>query len=141
MYSFTSVFICVLLLLCNVFAYVVCISLTAYGPQCARLPIPPIATLPSCLWSRRIFHLSPRFSPHDFLSRCKSSILATRQHFTCSRSHAFRYGRQNRKSVFHKNQTHDFPTIIVCVCVCVFIKLHITAQSGLIILVILCHSH
>ena len=25
-------------------------------------------------------------------------------------------------------------------CVCVFIKLHITAQSGLVILVILCHS-
>ena len=29
---------------------------------------------------------------------------------------------------------------IVCVCVCVFIKLHITAQSGPVILVILCHS-
>ena len=29
----------------------------------------------------------------------------------------------------------------VCVCVCVFIKLHITAQSGLVILVIICHSH
>ena len=28
----------------------------------------------------------------------------------------------------------------VCVCVCVFIKLNITAQSGLVILVILCHS-
>ena len=26
------------------------------------------------------------------------------------------------------------------VCVCVFIKLHITAQSGVVILVILCHS-
>ena len=31
--------------------------------------------------------------------------------------------------------------ITVCVCVCVFIKLHITAQSGPVILVILCHSH
>ena len=31
--------------------------------------------------------------------------------------------------------------IYLCVCVCVFIKLHITAQSGLVILVILCHSH
>ena len=30
--------------------------------------------------------------------------------------------------------------VLVCVCVCVFIKLHITAQSGLVILVILCHS-
>ena len=29
----------------------------------------------------------------------------------------------------------------MCVCVCVFIKLHITAQSGPVILVILCHSH
>ena len=29
----------------------------------------------------------------------------------------------------------------VCVSVCVFIKLHITAQSGPVILVILCHSH
>ena len=27
------------------------------------------------------------------------------------------------------------------VCVCVFIKLHITAQSGPVIVVILCHSH
>ena len=26
-------------------------------------------------------------------------------------------------------------------CVCVFIKLHITAQSGPVILVVLCHSH
>ena len=33
--------------------------------------------------------------------------------------------------------------IIYCyiLCVCVFIKLHITAQSGLVILVIICHSH
>ena len=29
----------------------------------------------------------------------------------------------------------------VCVCVRVFIKLHVTAQSGPVILVILCHSH
>ena len=28
-----------------------------------------------------------------------------------------------------------------CLCVCVFIKLHITTQSGPVILVILCHSH
>ena len=30
--------------------------------------------------------------------------------------------------------------VFVCVCVCVFIKLHITAQSGLVILVIIWHS-
>ena len=31
--------------------------------------------------------------------------------------------------------------MLVCVSVCVFIRLHITAQSGPVILVILCHSH
>ena len=31
--------------------------------------------------------------------------------------------------------------VLLGVCVCVFIKLHITAQSGPAILVILCHSH
>ena len=41
-------------------------------------------------------------------------------------------GRQMRVNLFHHNH--------VCVCVCIFIKLHITAQSGLVILVILCHS-
>ena len=30
--------------------------------------------------------------------------------------------------------------VCVFVCVCIFIKLHITAQSGPVILVILCHS-
>ena len=29
----------------------------------------------------------------------------------------------------------------VCMYVCIFIELHITAQSGPVILVILCHSH
>ena len=33
------------------------------------------------------------------------------------------------------------PCVCVCVCVCVFVELHITAQSGPVILVILCHSH
>ena len=40
--------------------------------------------------------------------------------------------------------TYPAPVVVakgVCVCVCVFIKLHITAQSGLVILVIICHSH
>ena len=31
--------------------------------------------------------------------------------------------------------------VCVCVCVYIFIKLHITAQSDPVILVILCHSH
>ena len=45
---------------------------------------------------------------------------------------------------FHNKSPGTFYRVIlfsVCVvCVCVFIKLHITAQSGLVILVILCHS-
>ena len=31
--------------------------------------------------------------------------------------------------------------VFVYVCMCVFMKLHITAQSGPVILVIICHSH
>ena len=31
--------------------------------------------------------------------------------------------------------------LCVCMCVCVFIKLHITAQSGPVIVVALCQSH
>ena len=43
------------------------------------------------------------------------------------------------------NYRGDRPIVYICVCmyVCmyVFIKLHITTQSGPVILVILCHSH
>ena len=35
-------------------------------------------------------------------------------------------------------KTSEYVCVCVCVCVCVFIKLHITAQSGPVILVILC---
>ena len=35
----------------------------------------------------------------------------------------------------------ECPCVRVCVSVCVFIKLHITTQSGPVILVIICHSH
>ena len=37
--------------------------------------------------------------------------------------------------------TSVYVCVCVCVCVCVFIKLHLTTQSGPVILVILCHSH
>ena len=44
-----------------------------------------------------------------------------------------------------KNSQHTYPLapalFVFLMCVCVFMKLHITAQSGLVILVILCHSH
>ena len=43
--------------------------------------------------------ISSRFTPHNFLSRCKFSRLTTRQpmveFYLLSRSHAFRYGRKN----------------------------------------------
>ena len=52
----------------------------------------------------------------------------------CCHGNPFGDARQRRYiiSTFHN---------CVCVCVCVFIKLHITTQSGPVILVILCHSH
>ena len=40
-----------------------------------------------------------------------------------------------------KEDTLSLLVQCVCVCVCIFIKLHITAQSGPVIVVILCHSH
>ena len=64
----------------------VCTQLTADGPQRARLPIPPTATLPPYLWSRRIFSSLPVISrckcstlTCDILSRCKCSTLTTCQ--------------------------------------------------------------
>ena len=43
----------------HIIPIIVCISLTADGPQLARLSIPTTATLPSCLWSRRIIPSLP----------------------------------------------------------------------------------
>ena len=52
-------------------SYVVCTwrsSMSALypGPELARLPIPPTATLPSCLWSRRISPYLPGSRLTDF---------------------------------------------------------------------------
>ena len=50
-----------------------------------------------------------------------------------------------RETFFHVAPNYSTSSclicVCVCVCVCVFIKLHITTQSGPVILVILCHSH
>ena len=56
--------------------------------------------------------ISPRFTPYNFLSRCKFSTLTTRQPMveSYSRSHAFRYERTNTNPTFGKNRTHDFRT-------------------------------
>ena len=53
--------------------------------------------------------------------------------------------KKQQKKIENNNQillqvTSVERSACLCVCVCVFIKLHITAQSGLVILVILCYS-
>ena len=56
------------------------------------------SSLPSYLWSQRIFPSLPGSRLTIFLSRCKFSTLTTRQlmlNFTYSRFHAFRYERKN----------------------------------------------
>ena len=113
----------------------------------------PVVTkgLPISLW----------FTPYDFYRDASSALLQLVKQwsiFTYSRPHAFRYRRTNTiPALFGENRTHDFRTsryagylldhsgdeLFVCMYVCmyVFIKLHITTQSGPVILVILCHSH
>ena len=55
--------------------------------------------------------ISPRFTPYDFLSRCKFSTLTTRQPMvelyllTFPR---FPLRKKEHKSYFGKNRTHDF---------------------------------
>ena len=46
----------------------------------------------------------------------------------------------NSKFIKATHRTKIYVCMYVYVYVCIFIKLHITAQSGLVILVILCHS-
>ena len=63
-------------------------------------------------------------------------------HFPCSADHEQDW---QPCSVDPYPATVYCSSVCVCLCVCeyvcVFIKLHITAQSGPVILVILCHSH
>ena len=57
--------------------------------------------------------ISPRSTPYDFLSRCKFSILITRQPIVEFYSLAFpRFPlrKKEQKSYFGKNRTHDFRT-------------------------------
>ena len=61
--------------------------------------------------------ISPRFTPYNFLSRCKSSNFTTRQpmvelyFLTFPR---FPLQKKEHKSYFGKNQTHDFRTTSRC---------------------------
>ena len=57
--------------------------------------------------------ISPRFTPYDFLSRCKFSTLRTRQpmiDFYLLTFPRFPLRKKEHKSYFGKNRTHDFRT-------------------------------
>ena len=69
------------------------------GPQRARLQIPPTETLPSCLWSLRIFPSLPGSRLTIFLRKVSSALLhlvnpwLSYNYHSCS--HAFCQGNQN----------------------------------------------
>ena len=57
--------------------------------------------------------ISPRFTPYNFLSRCKFSTLTTRQpmvEFYLLTFPRFPLRKKEHKSCFGKNRTHDFRT-------------------------------
>ena len=57
--------------------------------------------------------ISPRFTPYNFLSRCKFGTLTTRQPMVEIYLLAFRrfpLRKKEHKSYFGKNRTHDFRT-------------------------------
>ena len=71
------------------------------------------SSLPSCLWSQRIFPSLPGSRLTLFLSRCKFSTLTTRQpmvEFYLLAFPRFPLRKKEHKSYFGKNRTHDFRT-------------------------------
>ena len=71
------------------------------------------SSLPSCLWSKRIFPSLPGSRLTFFLSRCKFSTLETRQlmvEFYLLTFPRFPLRKKEHKSYFGKNRTHDFRT-------------------------------
>ena len=71
------------------------------------------SSLPSCLWSQRIFPSLPGSRLTCFLSRCKFSTLTTRQpmvEFYLLTFPRFPLRKKEHKSYFGKNRTHDFRT-------------------------------
>ena len=70
------------------------------------------SSLPSCLWSQRIFSSLPGSRLTIFLTRCKFSTLTTRQPmiaFYLLTVPCFPLRKKEHKSYFGKNRTHDFP--------------------------------
>ena len=89
------------------FFFVFCfllISLIADGPHHYH---------PACVVTKDL-PISPRFTPYDFLWRCKfSSLLTTRQsmvEFYLLTFPRFPLRKKEHKSYFGKNRTHDFLT-------------------------------
>ena len=71
------------------------------------------SSLPSCLWSQRIFPSLPGSRLTIFLSRCKFGTLTTRQpmvEFYLLTFPRFPFRKKEHKSYFGKNRTHDFRT-------------------------------
>ena len=71
------------------------------------------SSLPSCLWSQRIFPFLPGSRLIFFLSRCKFSTFTTRQpmvEFYLLTFPRFPLRKKQHKSYFGKNRTHDFRT-------------------------------
>ena len=71
------------------------------------------SSLPSCLWSLRIFPSLPGSRITIFLSRCKFSTLITRQpmvEFYLLTFPRFPLRKKEQKYYFGKNRTHDFRT-------------------------------
>ena len=71
------------------------------------------SSLPSCLWTQRIFPSLPGSRLTFFSSRCKFSTLTTRQpmvEFYLLTFPRFPLRKKEHKSYFGKNRTHDFRT-------------------------------
>ena len=71
------------------------------------------SSLPSCLWSQRIFPSLPGSRLTNILSRCKFSTLTTRQpmvEFYLLTFPRFPIRKKEHKSYLGKNRTHDFRT-------------------------------
>ena len=71
------------------------------------------SSLPSCLWSQRIFPSLPGSRLTIFLSRCRFSNITTRQpmvEFYLLAFPRFPLRKKEHKSYFGKNRTHDFRT-------------------------------
>ena len=92
------------------FVFVYIPPLTDDEPQRARLHIPPIitATLPTCLWSLRIFQPLTSSCQRVFYRDASLALLLHLVNkwlnFTFSRSHAFRCGSQNKKTDLVKSR-------------------------------------